>query len=543
MSLEIERKWIIDQDLPANWEVLIEESVWTAYLVDDPELRLRKRGERETVLSLKWPVDESGLIREEFETRITREDFDRMTMDRELLRREDRHVRLPTGEVLEISYIPEIGRTYGEIEFDSEEAAVAFIPPFDWGREVTGRVKDSFRSIYDTWLRGAFDGLYYSEPEILFSEVEVIEIRENKVRIDRQIFYPEGGGQPGDQGTLGPWRVEDTLFIDDIVWLILEEDAKVKVGECYQAIIDGARRLRFRQQHTAEHLLSGLGHKYFGVNNTGFHMNEELFTLDFDRRLEEDDISRLEQLANEGIRTNARVKTHYGTAKDFEDVEYRAKMDFTGPLRLVEIEGFDLCACTSLHVQQTGELGILQIIQEKAVRGGSRLTVLVGEEALKDLKARADMSEALAREKSCHYTDLMDRLQKDEAEITLLKQKVLTLGKTYVEHRLAEINHLDQPIVIFITGDEDEVMLIHDLLIDKSTPNHFLLLRFIDRDTYSFKLFATDVKPHYQKLCERFEIRGGIRDSLAQGRLIADEEPFEVLRELGYKQQIAIRFH
>lgn len=543
MSLEIERKWIVDQDLPTDWEVLLEEKVWTAYLNDNPELRARKRGNRETVISIKWPIDTSGLIREEIETSITDDDFARMTDGRALLMREDRHLKLPSGHVLEYSYIPDLGRAYGEIEFTSEEGARTFEPPFAWGREVTGRVEHSFRAVYDEWQRGAFSGLYYSEPEILASDVEVIEVQGNRVKIDPQIFYPEGGGQPGDRGRLGTWGVVDTNLLDGEIWLELDEPAEVISGAILPASIDKLRRDRFRQQHTAEHLLSGLAHKYLGVKNTGFHMNDAFITLDFNRRLESEEIARLEELANEGIRANARVKAHNGTVESFADIPYRAKMEFSGPLRLIEIEGYDLCACSSLHVKQTGELGIIQILQEKAVRGGSRLTVLVGREALDELQARAQISEALAREKSCHYTDLVDRLHKDEAEIQALKQKILSLSQLYLAHSLADTSELQNPLVVFISGEEDEVMLVHDYLLQEPDPSPFLLLRPLSENTYSFKLFGPEIDTQYESLRTHFQVLGGIRDSLAQGRLIAKEDLSEILSRLGYKTQRKISFH
>jgi len=269
--------------------------------------------------------------------------------------------------------------------------------------------------------------------------------------------------------------------------------------------------------------------------------------LDFDRRLDADEIAHLENLANEGIRANARVRAHYGTVMSFADIPYRAKIEFNGPLRLVEIEGYDLCACTSLHVRQTGELGIIQIIQEKAVRGGSRLSVLVGQEALDELKARAEVSEALALEKSCHYTNLMDRLQKDEKEIASLKQEVLALRENYIEHRLAGISQSDQPIAIFIEGDEDEVMSVYDLLVEKPNLHSFLLLRSVAAGAYSFKLYASEIDKYYQVLSEYFEIHGGIRETLAQGRLVAhhesQDELSEALRRLGYPEQLTISFH
>lgn len=542
MSLEIERKWMIDQDLPEDWEVLLEENVWTTYILDEPELRVRKRGDRETVITLKWPVDSSGLVREEIETQITDDDFVRMTAGRELLRREERHLRLPTGEVLQFSYIPDLDRTYGELEFETEEAARSFVPPFHWGREVTGRVEDSFRAVFDTWQRGAFSGLYYSEPEILTADVEVLDVRGHQVRIDRQIFYPEGGGQPGDHGRLGPWEVKDTLWVDEAIWLVLDRDAKVLPGERFTASIDAPRRQQFRRQHTAEHLLSGLALKHYGVHNRGFHMNESFFTLDFDRRLTTEEIDRLVKLANEGIRTNAQVRTHYGTAERFSDVSYRSKIEFAGALRLVEIEGYDLCACSSLHVKRTGELGVLQVVQDKQVRGGSRLTVLVGEEALEALQARAHVSETLARAKSCHYENLPDRLHKDETEIYDLKQKVMMFRNSFIENRLTEIEHLDEPLVIFISGDDDDVMRVQDHLIGKQEVDQFLLLRAIGEDVFSFKLYATDVVTLVKTFSEYFEIHGGVKDKVAQGRLMMGEESTEILRALGFEQQMHLSF-
>ena len=136
--------------------------------------------------------------------------------------------------MLEVSYIPDLDITYAEIEFSSLEEARAFESPFDWGEEVTGQAWHSFYEVYQRWLRRPFEQLYYHSQK-LRPEVEVLAVDGNKVRIEPQLFFPESGGQPGDQGRLGPWRVRDTQLKDGQAILLMEADAEVKEGKMYEA--------------------------------------------------------------------------------------------------------------------------------------------------------------------------------------------------------------------------------------------------------------------------------------------------------------------
>lgn len=132
------------------------------------------------------------------------------------------------------------------------------------------------------------------------------------------------------------------------------------------------------QQHTGEHILSGLVHRHFGYNNVGFHLGAEETTLDFDGPLTLEDIRRMEKLANEAVTANLPVKVSFPSKEELDALTYRSKIELTGSVRIVEIPGIDICACCAPHVEKTGEIGMIKIKDLQSHRGGVRITILCG---------------------------------------------------------------------------------------------------------------------------------------------------------------------
>lgn len=210
------------------------------------------------------------------------------------------------------------------------------------------------------------------------------------VVLDRTAFYPEGGGQPGDRGTLGGVAVTDTHEVaGEIVHYC---DGPLAVGQTVEGCIDWDYRFDLMQHHSGEHILSGLIHAAFGYDNVGFHMGRDVITIDLSGPLTEEDLRELERQTNEIIWQDREVRVFWPEAEELERLPYRSKKALTGAVRLVEFPGADLCACCGVHVKRTGEIGLVKILSCVKFHEGVRVELLAGRRAVAYLNGIFDQN-------------------------------------------------------------------------------------------------------------------------------------------------------
>lgn len=229
--------------------------------------------------------------------------------------------------------------------------------------------------------------LYYEDCHLSRFSARVLrcETGENGFRVvlSATAFYPEGGGQPGDTGTLGGTAVLDTREDrGEIVHLCREP---LTVGETVEGQIDYDRRFGFMQQHTGEHMVSGILHRLLGLHNTGFHIGAEGVTVDFDGVVPPELLPEIEAEANRGVWRNVPLHIFTPRAEELPNVTYRTKRALPWPVRIVEIPGFDTCACCGIHCAATGEVGLVKLFSSIPFRGGSRMVMACGGLALEIL--------------------------------------------------------------------------------------------------------------------------------------------------------------
>ena len=207
--------------------------------------------------------------------------------------------------------------------------------------------------------------LYYEDVYKKEFTATVVECREQKkgyaVILDESAFYPEGGGQPSDVGTLGDAKVTEVHEKDGE--LLHYTDKALEVGAKVEGKIDWARRFDLMQQHSGEHMVSGLIHEAYGYDNVGFHMGSDTITVDLNGPLDETQLAEIEQKTNEKIWEDTEVKILYPTAEELEKIDYRSKKEITGQVRIVEFPGVDICACCAPHVDRTGEIGNIKQVE------------------------------------------------------------------------------------------------------------------------------------------------------------------------------------
>ena len=202
--------------------------------------------------------------------------------------------------------------------------------------------------------------------------------------LDRTAFYPEGGGQPGDSGSLilpdgSSVTISDTHEKDGLVRHFADKEIPphTKITGC----IDWEPRFDRMQNHTGEHIVSGLIHEKYGANNVGFHMGSDFITIDLDREFSMEELAGIEEKANEIVWSNVSVKTDVCTEEEAAQREFRSKKELHGIVRIVVIPGADSCACCGTHVKQTGEIGLIRILTSVKFRNGCRIEMLCGRRA------------------------------------------------------------------------------------------------------------------------------------------------------------------
>ena len=231
--------------------------------------------------------------------------------------------------------------------------------------------------------------LYYADPFLKTFTATVLDCQPGKngfvVTLDRTAFYPEGGGQPTDQGTLDGAAVTDVHEKNGVV--LHNVDSAVEIGKTVTGVIDWARRFDHMQQHSGEHLVSGLIHARFGYENVGFHLGADLVTIDFNGEVDEQALQELERAANEAVWADFAPHIWYPEPDELAHLPYRSKKALTGAVRLVQFGDIDLCACCGTHVAHTGEIGLIKLFSTTHFRGGSRIEMACGGRALAVLNA------------------------------------------------------------------------------------------------------------------------------------------------------------
>ena len=286
------------------------------------------------------------------------------------------------------------------------------------------------------------------------------------VVLDRTAFFPEGGGQSADTGTLGGARVFHVREKNGTV--IHFTDAALAPGTEAEGEIDWADRFRKMQTHTGEHIVSGLARSLWGLTNVGFHLGADGCTLDLDRDLTPDQITALEDAANRVVWEDRPVTARFPTPEELRRLDYRSKLDLTEDVRIVTIEGVDDCACCALHVASTGQIGLIRVADHMRHRGGVRLWLKAGADALEDYRRRCAADGAVSALLNVPQADIAAGTARLVRERDELKAKLAALRRASFEARAAAIEPAPGDLLLFVDdADEADMRLLANAGMEK----------------------------------------------------------------------------
>lgn len=376
--------------------------------------------------------------------------------------------------------------------------------------------------------------LYYKDSHRKEFEATVLSCEEKttakgekagyRIVLDRTAFFPEGGGQFGDVGWLDDVEVTDTREKDGVIY-----------HETKKPLIPGSRvkgKLNFEvrfdrmQQHTGEHILSGLVHSRYGYDNVGFHLGAEITTLDFNGELTGDQVKELELLANRGVFENVPVQVLYPTKEQLKNVDYRSKIDIEGQVRIVSIPGYDICACCAPHVDRSGEIGLVKIVSCERHRGGCRMTILCGMRALLDYQRKQQSVTEVS-------VSLSAKPEKVGEAVLQLKERE---GRIREQLNRAQERYLNQKLEE-LTGEERHVVLFEKELDHVAARNFVnravercegICGAFLGTDENGYHYIlgsrSVDLRAFSKSLNERFQGKGGGKSEMVQGSLVGKSE-------------------
>lgn len=347
-----------------------------------------------------------------------------------------------------------------------------------------------------------------------------------EVILDATAFYPEGGGQAADTGKLGAVRVLDTRERGETV--IHFCDGPLPVGETVEGHLDYAERFHRMQMHSGEHIVSGIINRRYGYHNTGFHMGSDVITIDFDGVIPQEDLASLEAEANGAIWQNLPVKCWYPSQEELPNVFYRTKRALPWPVRIVEIPGFDSCACCGTHVQMTGEIGLIKLFSVIGFRGGTRMEMSCGSSALKLLNEAYEQNKLVSQAFSAKIGEtgaaakrMNETLTQQKFRITGLEMRIFqSVARQYAGQ--GRVLHFEEGL------DNVAVRELADA-IGETCGDMAAVFSGSDAEGYAFCLVTRqgDLRTFGKEMTKTLNGRGGGKPVCQQGRVSATRQQIE----------------
>lgn len=347
------------------------------------------------------------------------------------------------------------------------------------------------------------------------------------VVLDKTAFFPEGGGQSADTGYLDKAAVTDVQIKNGII--IHYTDLPLTTGTSVNGRIDWKQRFIRMQNHSGEHIVSGIIHKKYGFNNVGFHMGNEDITLDIDGVLDREQLDEIEYEANLAVSKNIIVKTEYPSPEKLSALDYRSKLDITENVRIVTIDGYDMCACCAPHVKATGEIGIIKLLDFIHYKNGLRIHMLCGFSALADYKTKYRNNLEISNMLSSKRDETANAVARLLDENAKLKQEIHSLKKNYIKYKCTCIEPTDNNICVFEENMDMNTLREYANEIIQKCGNICAAFSGNDKDGYIYVILSRSIplRALSKAINSAISGRGGGRDDILQGQSHAKRADIE----------------
>lgn len=369
--------------------------------------------------------------------------------------------------------------------------------------------------------------LFYREPYTKEFDAKVLACKKAEAHYEIELndtaFYPEGGGQPADTGTIGGVSVYDVKRKEN--GIVHYTGAPLEEGTEVHCKINWQNRFDHMQAHSGEHLVSGLVHQKYGYENVGFHMGETV-QVDFNGGLTFAEMRDIENAANEIIWKNEPIEVTYPSKEELETLEYRSKKELTGRVRIVTIPDGDVCACCGTHTAYTGEIGMVRILSCEKHKIGVRIQMLAGRKALQYDQEIFDQDHAISGMLSAKMLMTSDAVKGLQQQLLDQKYQNGALLKELLEYKLNAFAQ-DLPFAVDVeTGIDREAMraLAVNLVEKKNARVAAVLSNEKDHFGYVILSHTVDLKKYSKMLNETLHGQGGGTSDILQGNFASPQE-------------------
>lgn len=357
--------------------------------------------------------------------------------------------------------------------------------------------------------------------------------------LDRTLFFPEEGGQSADCGTLSQcsngvtvcFDVIDVQIRNNLIYHTVSPasdmpDATPEASRTVHGTINWQHRFSNMQQHSGEHIFSGIVHKLYGYENVGFHLSNQTVTMDYSGVLSAEQVAEIELLVNRAIAENVEIHTGYPSPEELAGMNYRSKKEIAGAVRIVTVTGYDICACCAPHVRRTGEIGLLKVMQVQNYKGGVRLTILCGFRALRAFSEKQATLSALTRLLSTSEDSLADSVNKLKTTVSQLKYELSCATRARLLEKAKLLPDEEQNVLFFepVMDSATAREVVNELI--KTHTGYCALFFGDDTAGYNYLVASAehDCTIPAAQLRETFGAKGGGSSRMIQGHVNASEE-------------------
>ena len=371
--------------------------------------------------------------------------------------------------------------------------------------------------------------LYYEDPFLQGFTAAVTSCEEGKsgylVTLDRTAFYPEGGGQPYDTGVLGEAKVLEVHDKNGVITHLCNKP--LAVGASVEGKIDWARRFDHMQQHSGEHICSGLICERFRCDNVGFHMGTATVTIDFNADISWEELLEIEEAANCYICEDHPIDIRFYRGAELDKVEYRSKKPLEGDVRIVAFPGADCCACCGTHVVRSGQVGLVKFLSVQKFREGVRIELLCGDRARRYLSACWEQSLHIGQALSVKPVASAAAVERLQSELGALKQRCAKLEESVFAQTAAQYEGKGDVLLFEDEMPGDSLRKLCDAVTNHCGGRCAVFAGADGAYKYAIGHVGGDLRELTKKMNAALSGRGGGKPNFVQGSVGCDRAAIE----------------